>query len=79
MHILFATLGFEDVSIYCPKRQSCRFIPLRPIKHNVQYHLVVDTTIDKNLQRTISIRSPLQVNTKKHYFNCIMNIDRHVN
>ncbi|XP_047356214.1 vacuolar protein sorting-associated protein 13C-like isoform X2 [Vespa velutina] len=65
LHIIIE--GFEDVSVYCPKRQGCKFIPLRPVKHNVQYHLVVDTTIDKNLQRTISIRSPLQIRNETSY------------
>ncbi|KAK2588797.1 hypothetical protein KPH14_001672 [Odynerus spinipes] len=59
--------GFENVSIYCPKRQGCRFIPLRPVKHNVRYHLVVDSTINKNLQHTISVRSPLQIQNETSY------------
>ncbi|XP_014604811.1 PREDICTED: vacuolar protein sorting-associated protein 13C-like [Polistes canadensis] len=65
LHIIIE--GFKDISIYCPKRQGCKFIPLRPVKQNVEYYLIVDTTIDKNLQRTISIRSPLQIRNETSY------------
>ncbi|XP_076222912.1 intermembrane lipid transfer protein VPS13A isoform X2 [Nomia melanderi] len=59
--------GFEDVSVYCPMRQGCNLIPLRPIRHEIRYHLVIDSTIDNYLHRTITVRSPLQFRNETSY------------
>lgn len=56
-----AIVGFEDVLVYCPKRQGCNLIPLRPIRHDVRYHLIIEATINNYLYRTITVRSPLLV------------------
>lgn len=53
--------GFDDVLVYSPKKQGCNLVPLRPIRHEVRYHLVIEATINNYLHRTITVRSPLQV------------------
>ncbi|XP_076243831.1 intermembrane lipid transfer protein VPS13A [Calliopsis andreniformis] len=59
--------GFEDVLVYCPKRQGCNLIPLRPIRHEVRYHLVIEATINNYLYRTITVRSPLKFHNETSY------------
>ncbi|XP_076634172.1 intermembrane lipid transfer protein VPS13A isoform X1 [Colletes latitarsis] len=59
--------GFDDVLVYCPKRKGCNLIPLRPIRHEVRYHLVIEATIDNYLHRTITVRSPLQFRNETSY------------
>ncbi|XP_015437338.1 PREDICTED: vacuolar protein sorting-associated protein 13A-like [Dufourea novaeangliae] len=59
--------GFDDVLVYCPTRQGCNLIPLRPVRHEVRYHLVIDATIDNYLHRTITVRSPLQFRNETSY------------
>ncbi|XP_076375159.1 intermembrane lipid transfer protein VPS13A isoform X2 [Megalopta genalis] len=59
--------GFENVLVYCPMRQGCNLVPLRPIRHEVRYHLVIDATIDNYLHRTITVRSPLQIRNETSY------------
>ncbi|CAL7940918.1 unnamed protein product [Xylocopa violacea] len=65
LHIVFK--GFEDVLIYCPKRQGCNLIPLRPVRHEVRYHLVIEAAINNYLHRTITVRSPLQFRNETSY------------
>ncbi|XP_017890538.1 vacuolar protein sorting-associated protein 13C-like [Ceratina calcarata] len=65
LHIIFN--GFEDVLVYCPKKQGCNLIPLRPIRHEVRYHLVIEATINNYLHRTITVRSPLQFRNETSY------------
>ncbi|CAK9828583.1 Intermembrane lipid transfer protein VPS13A [Anthophora retusa] len=65
LHVVFK--GFEDVLVYCPKRQGCNLIPLRPIRHDVRYHLVIEATINNYLHRTITVRSPLQFRNETSY------------
>ncbi|XP_076670615.1 intermembrane lipid transfer protein VPS13A isoform X2 [Andrena cerasifolii] len=59
--------GFEDILVYCPRRQGCNLIPLRPVRHEVRYHLVIEATINNYLHRTISVRSPLQFRNETSY------------
>ncbi|XP_024221985.1 vacuolar protein sorting-associated protein 13C [Bombus impatiens] len=59
--------GFEDVLVYCPKRQGCNLIPLRPIRHDVRYHLIIEATINNYLYRTITVRSPLLFRNETSY------------
>lgn len=47
--------------MYCPKKQGCNLIPLRPIRHEVRYHLIIEANINNYLYRTIIVRSPLLV------------------
>ncbi|XP_034193125.2 intermembrane lipid transfer protein VPS13A isoform X1 [Osmia lignaria lignaria] len=65
LHVIFK--GFDDVLVYCPKRQGCNLIPLRPIRHEVRYHLVIEATINNYLHRTITVRSPLQFRNETSY------------
>lgn len=58
---------FEDTIIYCPKWYGYKLIPLRPMRHEVRYHLVVDVTTDHHLHRTITVRSPLQIRNETSY------------
>lgn len=59
--------GFESILVYCPKRKGCNLIPLRPIRHEVRYHLVIEATIDNYLHHTITVRSPLQFRNETSY------------
>ncbi|XP_078045899.1 intermembrane lipid transfer protein VPS13A isoform X2 [Augochlora pura] len=59
--------GFEDVLVYCPMRQGCNLVPLRPIRHEIRYNLVIDATINNYLHRTITVRSPLQIRNETSY------------
>nr|XP_012154530.1 PREDICTED: vacuolar protein sorting-associated protein 13C isoform X3 [Megachile rotundata] len=63
----FLFLGFDDVLVYCPKKQGCNLVPLRPIRHEVRYHLVIEATINNCLHRTITVRSPLQFRNETSY------------
>ncbi|KAK9294042.1 hypothetical protein QLX08_011233 [Tetragonisca angustula] len=58
---------FEDVLVYCPKRQGCNLIPLRPIRHEVRYHLVIEAAINNYLYRSITVRSPLLFRNETSY------------
>ncbi|KOX79050.1 Vacuolar protein sorting-associated protein 13A [Melipona quadrifasciata] len=58
---------FEDVLVYCPKRQGCNLISLRPSRHEVRYHLVIEATINNYLYRTITVRSPLLFRNETSY------------
>lgn len=58
---LITIIGFEDVLVYCPKKQGCNLIPLRPIRHEIRYHLIIEANINNYLYRTITVRSPLLV------------------
>ncbi|XP_053983322.1 intermembrane lipid transfer protein VPS13C-like [Hylaeus volcanicus] len=58
---------FDDILVYCPKRKGCNLIPLRPIRHEVRYHLVIEATNDNYLNRTITVRSPLQFRNETSY------------
>lgn len=70
LYLFFITIiGFEDVLVYCPKKQGCNLVPLRPIRHEVRYHLIIEATINNYLYRTITVRSPLLV--KYAIFLCI--------
>lgn len=53
--------------IFCPKWQGYKLIPLRPAKHDVRYHLVVEVTTNHHLHRTITVRSPLQFRNETSY------------
>ncbi|XP_066588204.1 intermembrane lipid transfer protein VPS13A-like isoform X2 [Prorops nasuta] len=59
--------GFEDTLLYYTKKQDNSLIPLRLAKCRGGYHLVIETTIDNHLQRTISVRSPLQLRNETSY------------
>ncbi|XP_026299715.1 vacuolar protein sorting-associated protein 13C isoform X2 [Apis mellifera] len=59
--------GFEDVLVYCPKKQGCNLIPLRPIRHEVRYHLIIEANINNYLYRTITVRSPLLFRNETSY------------
>lgn len=59
--------GFDDVQIYCPRRRGCNQISLHPIKNGIRYHLIVETMIDSQLHRTISVHSPLQIRNETSY------------
>ncbi|XP_044592317.1 vacuolar protein sorting-associated protein 13A-like isoform X2 [Cotesia glomerata] len=58
---------FEESVIFCPKWQGYKLIPLRPAKHDVRYHLVVEVTTNHHLHRTITVRSPLQFRNETSY------------
>ncbi|XP_053597427.1 intermembrane lipid transfer protein VPS13A [Microplitis demolitor] len=58
---------FEDSIIYCPKWQGYKLVPLRPVKHDVRYHLVVEVMTNHHLHRTITVRSPLEIRNETSY------------
>jgi len=47
--------------MYCPKKETRNLVSLRPVRHEVRYYLVIETSINNYLHRTICVRSPLQV------------------
>lgn len=47
--------------MYCPKKETCHLVSLRPVRHEVRYYLVIEASINSYLHRTICVRSPLQV------------------
>ncbi|EFN62404.1 Vacuolar protein sorting-associated protein 13A [Camponotus floridanus] len=59
--------GFEDVLVYCPKKETRNLISLRPVRHDVRYYLVIEATINSYLHRTICVRSPLQFRNETSY------------
>ncbi|KAG7205210.1 hypothetical protein KM043_018296 [Ampulex compressa] len=65
LHVIFE--GFEDLMMYCPKRQGCNIVPLRPVRHDVRYHLIVEASIDTYFHQTILVRSPLQFCNETSY------------
>ncbi|XP_020288636.1 vacuolar protein sorting-associated protein 13A-like isoform X2 [Pseudomyrmex gracilis] len=58
---------FEDVLIYCPKKETCNLVSLRPVKHEVRYYLIIEASIKNHLHRTICVRSPLQFRNETSY------------
>ncbi|KAF7991246.1 hypothetical protein HCN44_002808 [Aphidius gifuensis] len=59
--------NFDDSIIYCPKWYGYKLIPLRPMRNEIRYHLVVEVTTDHHLHRTITVRSPLQIRNETSY------------
>ncbi|EZA49615.1 Vacuolar protein sorting-associated protein 13A [Ooceraea biroi] len=59
--------GFEDVLVYCPKKETRNLISLRPVKHEVRYYLMIETSINNHFHRTICVRSPLQFRNETSY------------
>ncbi|XP_011865236.1 PREDICTED: vacuolar protein sorting-associated protein 13A-like isoform X2 [Vollenhovia emeryi] len=59
--------GFEDVLVYCPKKETCNLVSLRPVRHDVRYYLVIEASINNYLHRTICVRSPLQFRNETSY------------
>ncbi|XP_072752571.1 intermembrane lipid transfer protein VPS13A [Anoplolepis gracilipes] len=59
--------GFEDVLVYCPKKETRSLVSLRPVRHDVRYCLVVEATINSYLHRTVCVRSPLQFRNETSY------------
>ncbi|XP_077263954.1 intermembrane lipid transfer protein VPS13A isoform X2 [Temnothorax americanus] len=59
--------GFEDVLVYCPKKETRNLVSLRPVRHDVRYYLVIEATINSYLHRTICVRSPLQFRNETSY------------
>ncbi|KAG5314184.1 VP13A protein, partial [Acromyrmex insinuator] len=59
--------GFEDVLVYCPKKETRNLVALRPVRHEVRYYLVIEASINNFLHRTICVRSPLQFRNETSY------------
>ncbi|EFN86841.1 Vacuolar protein sorting-associated protein 13A [Harpegnathos saltator] len=59
--------GFEEVLVYCPKKETRNLVSLRPVKHEVRYYLVIEASINSYLHRTICVRSPLQFRNETSY------------
>ncbi|XP_070527175.1 intermembrane lipid transfer protein VPS13A isoform X2 [Cardiocondyla obscurior] len=59
--------GFEDVLVYCPKKETRNLVSLRPVRHDVRYYLVIEASINNYLHRTICVRSPLQFRNETSY------------
>ncbi|XP_043273461.1 vacuolar protein sorting-associated protein 13A-like isoform X2 [Venturia canescens] len=59
--------GFGETLLYCPKWQGYKLVSLRPAKHEVRYHLIVEVSTDHHLHRTITVRSPLQIRNETSY------------
>ncbi|XP_012533549.1 vacuolar protein sorting-associated protein 13A isoform X2 [Monomorium pharaonis] len=59
--------GFEDVLVYCPKKEARNLVSLRPVRHEVRYYLVIEASINTYLHRTICVRSPLQFRNETSY------------
>nr|XP_012219129.1 PREDICTED: vacuolar protein sorting-associated protein 13A-like isoform X1 [Linepithema humile] len=59
--------GFEDVLVYCPQKETRNLVPLRPVRHEVRYYLMIEASINSYLHRTICVRSPLQFRNETSY------------
>ncbi|KYM95926.1 Vacuolar protein sorting-associated protein 13C [Cyphomyrmex costatus] len=59
--------GFEDVLVYCPKKETRNLVALRPVRHEVRYYLVIEASINNYLHRMICVRSPLQFRNETSY------------
>ncbi|KAL6266414.1 hypothetical protein P5V15_003265 [Pogonomyrmex californicus] len=59
--------GFEDVLVYCPKKETRSLVSLRPVRHEVRYYLMIEASINSYLHRTICVRSPLQFRNETSY------------
>ncbi|XP_025991463.1 vacuolar protein sorting-associated protein 13A isoform X2 [Solenopsis invicta] len=59
--------GFEDILVYCPKKETRNLVSLRPVRHEVRYYLIIEASINTYLHRTICVRSPLQFRNETSY------------